>query len=357
VNTRPVLLISTLVLLLAITSHGIVIGANYEGWTLLIGQLGFGVWVLSPFIVYWLVASRMKSTLFPAIAGVLLVALHGLLLYAYFSSGSSTSALVFVWSPIFELVLLGILYAAWRSYLVLLTVFSGARSLSEPQSLMSTVYLLVFVLGVLFLSVGGGLLYKAGSDSTQPTSLTWIAKSFLGKTEPFQQALAKNPSTPSEVLWLLADSNSSNVVRDVGIHKNAPIILLRHIAGSTNKIRYVRVWGVARNPNTPPDLLQDLYNQTPKSTGEGWNESKHYQFSVWPGVAGNSNTSEELLEKLSKSNHREVAAFLARNPKSNCDILKRALIPLRKAPMYDKVERKRLAHVVLQERVNRECKK
>lgn len=84
--------------------------------------LGFYVWVLLPFIILILLTSYIHRKGFSPASRValllttILVAVSSLLIYwaSIFNSQSSTSALVFIFIPIYSLVAMGVVYGlAW----------------------------------------------------------------------------------------------------------------------------------------------------------------------------------------------------------------------------------------------------
>jgi hypothetical protein len=67
--------------------------------------------------------------------------------------------------------------------------------------------------------------------------------------------LARNPNTPPEVLKVLANDVYSRVRYEVAQNPNTPQETLKVLA--TDEYSSVR-WGVARNPNTSPETLKVL---------------------------------------------------------------------------------------------------
>jgi len=67
--------------------------------------------------------------------------------------------------------------------------------------------------------------------------------------------LAKNPTTPEDVLRELAKDDYWGIRAEVAHHPSTPVDLLRDLA--KDKEGRVR-WYVANNPNTPEDALRDL---------------------------------------------------------------------------------------------------
>lgn len=98
------------VLLFGIGIMGIVIAANYAGPALLVGQLLFGLWNILPQVLFFVVGRIFRPFYFLISAGILISLIHLYFVWGYFHSASSTSALIFIFLPVYEILPLGILF-------------------------------------------------------------------------------------------------------------------------------------------------------------------------------------------------------------------------------------------------------
>lgn len=92
-------------------AYGIIpIYMNYEGLSLLMGQIVFFLISITPFFAYFFFSRKEEHLLNLLLPSVPISILYAILLSSYFDSTSSTSALVFIVAPIFGF---GILIAAY----------------------------------------------------------------------------------------------------------------------------------------------------------------------------------------------------------------------------------------------------
>lgn len=83
---------------------------NYEGLSLLTGQVAFFLFSIIPFFIYFFM-SRKEDNLFKLLfPSILLLILYGWMLVSYIDSTSSTSALVFVVAPILGFAIIFVSY-------------------------------------------------------------------------------------------------------------------------------------------------------------------------------------------------------------------------------------------------------
>ena len=97
-----------LVLGVGIISQAAVIAANFDGLKILPIQLAFSFWILLPFFLFFGIANQVRFVWFIPLIGGLLAAMHTAFIAIYFFSRSSTSAILFLFTPIYEIVFLGI---------------------------------------------------------------------------------------------------------------------------------------------------------------------------------------------------------------------------------------------------------
>lgn len=92
------------VLLFGIILMSYVLAEDYENTNLLFGQLLFGLWNIFPHVVYLTMTRNVKSKLILIIPAFFLCSLQLLFIVDYFYSSSSTSGLIFIFAPIYELI-------------------------------------------------------------------------------------------------------------------------------------------------------------------------------------------------------------------------------------------------------------
>jgi hypothetical protein len=85
-----------------------VITQNYENTDLLFGQALFGVWNIFPHVVYFIASRNVQSKFILIAPAVFLCSLQLFFVMDYSYSDSSTSALIFIFAPIYELILMAI---------------------------------------------------------------------------------------------------------------------------------------------------------------------------------------------------------------------------------------------------------
>jgi len=116
--------------------------------------------------------------------------------------------------------------------------------------------------------------------------------------------LARNPNTPPEILTILARDENLNVRWRVARNPNTPPEILTILA--QDKDEYVR-WNVAQNPNTPPEILTTL--------------ARDEVSSVRRGVAQNPNTPPEILTILARDEDADVRCRVADNPNATREVI------------------------------------
>ena len=139
-----------------------------------------------------------------------------------------------------------------------------------------------------------------------------------------KRKLAMNPHTPINVLDELSGDESDYLVRDVGMNPAVTAEILARIANSTKS--YIRLWGVARNPKTPLESLWQMANRTlPDFDPRGLSHDiwDLYQRDIFTGLAENKNSPPELLAKLAAATdeYNNAGLALIRNAKTPCESL------------------------------------
>lgn len=115
-----------------------------------------------------------------------------------------------------------------------------------------------------------------------------------------KQALARAKTTPEDMLRLLAQDLDQNLLGDVARNPNTPLDVLEALLDrSSEALDDV----LAYNPRATPEMLRTIYRRL----GPG----RHVAYRQ---LAAHPNTPRDILEHLARSRSRDIQAALARNP-------------------------------------------
>lgn len=159
------------------------------------------------------------------------------------------------------------------------------------------------------------------------------------------ELIARNPSTPLEILSELFKID--HLKQFVGENPNLSLDLLTQIASNTEDTRSAANMrsAAAANPNTPADLLWELFNQSiraastnnvnfdhrlsltknPNVPFELLMELANDQDWIKKEIAHNPNTYPEILDKLSNDYNFSVMIYVANNPNVPSETLDKML--------------------------------
>lgn len=98
------------VLLCGCLIMGFVIYRNYESPIILFPQLLFAMWNITPNVAFFLTKHLIKSWTGLLLLAFIICGLQILTVVEYFSSTSSTSALIFIFAPFYEILVAGIVF-------------------------------------------------------------------------------------------------------------------------------------------------------------------------------------------------------------------------------------------------------
>lgn len=157
--------------------------------------------------------------------------------------------------------------------------------------------------------------YVATQPSTPPEILAAMAQRYYDKDAvPIQKILnerilygvAGNPSTPSSTLEMLGTVGenvfqwSFDIKENVARNPSTPVAVLSKMAAAKDYKDNGVAFGLAENPNTPPELFEKL-----ASTKDNL---------ILTRLAENPGVPPSVLEVLARSKDEEVLELLAKNP-------------------------------------------
>jgi hypothetical protein len=218
-------------------------------------------------------------------------------LYAVFTSTSSTAAIGLLFVPVY-----GVL-AAVIGWAVVYVGFSFADAISGRQPWRSGHMLAASaLLAIVLLVISALLLFRnalavAGDPQATPDMLMEISQSWLplGRRD-VDEALLKNPATPAAVLVAVVDAGRDNyLVSLAGAHANTPLASLEKIAAGP--LTYDRVAGLAGNAHLTPAMAQRLADVS-RGNFPGEVEYKLYQSIVLAALARNPAVPQDIFDRL-----------------------------------------------------------
>jgi len=128
--------------------------------------------------------------------------------------------------------------------------------------------------------------------------------------------LASNPSTPVDILEHFCNHRINHSIRNaVASNPSTTLPLLEKLyKGSSYDVRRY----IADNPNVSVELLRKMSESEPDITED--------YYGMCSAIAANEKTPSDILEKLSTSRNGYVRAYVAENPNTSLDVLRRMLI-------------------------------
>ncbi|MBY0269953.1 MAG: hypothetical protein K2X06_08805 [Burkholderiales bacterium] len=258
-----------------------------------------------------------------AVAGFLCATAY--VLYAVFTSTSSTAAIGLLFVPVYGLL------AAVIGWAVVYVGFSFADAITGRQSWRSGHLLAASMLLAIALLVISALLLlrdalavarnpRATSEMLIEISQSWLP---LGRRD-VDVALLKNPAAPAVLLTAVVDAGDDNtLVSLAGAHANTPLASLEKIAAGP--LSYDRVAGLAGNPRLTPAMARRLANVN-RGLFPGDVEYRLYQTYVLAALARNPATPQDVFDRLAAREAPEyflsVAVIYA--PRASCAQIARA---------------------------------
>lgn len=221
----------------------------------------------------------------------------GYLLYAVFTSTSSTAAIGLLFMPVFGLAGAVIGWAGVYVAVSFADAFAGRLPWRSGHVAAASVLLLLALFVITGLLLYRNTLAVARDPQATPEMLLEISQSWLplGRSD-VDVALLKNPAAPAALLAAVVDDGSHNhLVSMAGAHRNTPMATLEKIAAGP--LTYDRVTGLAGNPRLTPAMAQRLSNVN-RGMFPGDVEYKLYQTMVLSALVRNTATPQDIFDRL-----------------------------------------------------------
>lgn len=245
-------------------------------------------------------------------------------LYAVFTSTSSTAAIGLLFAPVYG-VLAGMI--GWAVVYVgfsFADAIAGRLSWRSGHVLTASVLLAIALLVISALLLLRNALAVARDPQATPEMLLEISQSWLplGRRD-VDEALLKNPLTPAAVLTAVVDAGRDHyLVSLVGAHPNTPMAGLEKIAAGP--LAYDRVAGLAGNGRLTPAMAQRLANVS-RDNFPGDVEYKLYQTFVLAALVKNPATPQDIFDRLALREKPEyfLAVAIVYSKRASCEQIER----------------------------------
>lgn len=254
-------------------------------------------------------------------------------LYAVFTSTSSTAAIGLLFVPVYGVLAAVIGWAVVYIGFSFADAISGRQSWRSGHMLATSVLLAIALLVISALLLFRNALAVASDPQATPEMLIEISQAWLplGRRD-VDEALLKNPATPAAALTAVVDAGRDNyLVSLAGAHPNTTMASLEKIAAGP--LSYDRVAGLAGNVHLTPAMAQRLANVS-RGNFSGDVEYKLYQSIVLAALARNPATPQDVFDRLAAreapeyflavaivSAKRASCAQIARVAKSDNEVL------------------------------------
>jgi len=229
-------------------------------------------------------------------------------LYAVFTSTSSTAAIGLLFVPVYGVLAAVIGWAVVYVGFTFADAIAGRQSWRSGHVLTASILLAIALLVISALLLFRNALGVAGDAQATPEMLMEIRQSWLplGRRD-VDEALLKNPAAPAVLLTAVIDAGRDNyLVSLAGAHPNTPMAALEKIAAGP--LAYDRVAGLAGNARLTPAMAQRLANI---SRGDFTHDVEYslYQTYVLAALAKNPATPKEVFDRIAARESPEY--FLA----------------------------------------------
>ncbi|MBX3665728.1 MAG: hypothetical protein KF834_08570 [Burkholderiales bacterium] len=258
-----------------------------------------------------------------AVTGFLLAAAW--VLYAVFTSTSSTAAIGLIFVPFYGLGGAALGCAVAYVGFALSDAHAGRRAWHSAPVLFSGLLLAAAALSGSALLQQRHALAVASDPRATPEMLAEISASWIPLwRRNVDIALLKNPSTPSALLTaVVEDGRDGYLVSLAGAHPNTPLPVLERIAAGP--LGYERMSGLAIHPRITPAMAERLANAGRGDFGSDV-EYRLYQTYVLAALARNPATPQDVFDRLAAREAPDYFLALAvlRSPRASCKQMARA---------------------------------
>lgn len=271
------------------------------------------------------VANRSRKLIYALGAAIGFLIATAFILYAVFTSTSSTAPIGLVLIPIYgamaALIGCAVVYVGFTAA----DVLAGRQAWGSVRVLTASGFVAIAVL------FGGAvILYRdalaiAENPDSPPGELMAVSQRWLPLwREEIFVALAKNPATPAPLLTAMAEQNESRaLVSLIGANPGTPLAVLEKIAAG--KRSYERDAGLAENPRITPAIAERLANVSSKDFRDDL-EYKLYQTFVMAALVRNPSTPKPVFDRLVAWDKPEyfLAVAVIYAGRSSCEQIMRA---------------------------------
>jgi len=267
--------------------------------------------------------SRKRIYSLFAVAGFLLAAAW--VLYAVFTSTSSTAAIGLIFVPFYGLggAILGcaVVYVGFA----LADVSAGRKAWRSAPVLVSGLLLAAAMLFGSALLQQRHALAVASNPRATPEMLAEISASWIPLwRRNIDIALMKNPATPAALLTaVVEDGRDGYLVSLAGAHPDTPLPVLEKIAAGP--LGYERMGGLATHPRITPAMVERLANVS-RGDFQYDVEYKLYQTYVLAELLRNPATPQAVFDRIAARESPEyfLAHAVLRSPRATCKQVARA---------------------------------
>lgn len=248
-----------------------------------------------------------------------------IMLVAVFTSKSSTAAIGLIFVPFLAAV--GAAVGAGAAFTGFTIIDLRARRLGLASG---RVFASVAMVAAAVAWSAGYASFRVARDSAaDPQTDAETLAGIPGRWLPFWrdevlQALARNPSTPPSLLESLARGpGGESLLQTIGAHPSVPASVIAGIA--TQARSYARDAGLAGNPRIPPEIA-DKFERVSRADFRDDLEYKLYQTFVLGALAQNPSTPKAVFERIAARENPEyfLAIGIIRSPHASCAQIARA---------------------------------
>jgi len=247
-------------------------------------------------------------------------------LYAVFTSTSSTAAIGLLFVPVYGVLAAVIGWAVVYVGFSFADAIAGRQSWRSGRMLAASVLLAIALFVITALLLFNNALAVARDPQATPEMLQEISRAWLplGRRD-VDAALLKNPLTPAAVLVAVVDGGRENyLVSLAGAHPNTPMAMLEKIAAGP--LAYDRVAGLAGNGRLTPSMAQRLADVS-RGLFPSEVEYSLYQTYVLAALVQNPATPQDVFDRLAMRERPEyfLAVAIVYSKRASCEQIARVV--------------------------------